>query len=315
MKKLFLSVLSLLAVCSLSAQNEVVDTFNKAADALQTKNYEVAVKAFQEVIDKGAASEDAAVKGCVETAKKYMSNCYYGLGGKAAQAQNFDEAVAQLSKAIEVAELYGNNDGLNKAKGLIGKVYQAQAGAAFNAKDYVKAGEIFAKSYEANPRDAQTANWLAICYCETSQYEKGMEILSKVAANANPKYAAQAEEAKGLIKLYTNNKVASLQLAKDYDGLLAMADALLAQDAANAVALKVRVQAYSDLKNFDKVIELADAAAEAQSEADDKSTIYYLQGVAYNAKELKPQAIAALKRVVAGPSVAAAKASIAELSK
>lgn len=315
MKKLFLSVISLLAVCSLSAQNEVVDTFNKAADALQNKNFEVAAASFQEVIDKGAASEDAAVLGCVATAKKYMSNCYFGLGASAAKSGNLDQAATMLSKAMDVAELYGNNDGLNKAKGLISQVYQAQGGAAFNAKDYAKAAEIFAKGYEVNPRNAQMANWLATCYCETDQYEKGMEILSKVAANTNPKYAQQAEEAKGLIKLYTNNKVAALQLAKNYDGLIAMADALLAQDATNAVAMKVRVQAYSDLKNFDKVIELAEDAAAAQVEADDKSTIYYLQGVAYNAKEQKPQAIAALKKVVAGPSVAAAKASIAELSK
>lgn len=45
------------------------------------------------------------------------------------------------------------------------------------------------------------------------------------------------------------------------------------------------------------------------------SDIYFTLGAAYNAREMKPQAIAALRKVVAGPNVNAAKASIAELSK
>jgi len=38
-------------------------------------------------------------------------------------------------------------------------------------------------------------------------------------------------------------------------------------------------------------------------------------GAAYNAKEMKPQAIAAFKQVTAGPNAENAKIAIAELSK
>ena len=40
-----------------------------------------------------------------------------------------------------------------------------------------------------------------------------------------------------------------------------------------------------------------------------------LLGAAYNAKEMKPQAIEAFRKVTAGPAVESAKAALAELTK
>lgn len=92
-------------------------------------------------------------------------------------------------------------------------------------------------------------------------------------------------------------------------------DRLLAENAESALAQKIRLQAYFGKKDYAKVIDLADAAAAAQTDEEDRSDIYFTLGAAYNAREMKPQAIAALRKVVAGPNVNAAKASIAELSK
>ena len=107
MKKLFLSVAALFAVCIVSAQEGVVASYNKGAEMLQSKNYPEAAKLFQKVIDEGMASEDATELNCVETAKKYPPTCYQGMGTRAAAQGNYDEAIANLSKAAEVAELYG----------------------------------------------------------------------------------------------------------------------------------------------------------------------------------------------------------------
>lgn len=56
MKKLFLSVAALFAVCIVSAQEGVVASYNKGAEMLQSKNYPEAAKLFQKVIDEGMAS-------------------------------------------------------------------------------------------------------------------------------------------------------------------------------------------------------------------------------------------------------------------
>ena len=71
------------------------------------------------------------------------------MGTRAAAQGNYDEAIANLSKAAEVAELYGNVAALKKANTILAKVYQAQGGTAFNNKDYAAAAEIFAKGYAA----------------------------------------------------------------------------------------------------------------------------------------------------------------------
>lgn len=94
-----------------------------------------------------------------------------------------------------------------------------------------------------------------------------------------------------------------------------MADRMLEQNPANALAQKIRLQAYLSKKDYAKVIELGEAAAAAQTDEAEKSDVYFTLGAAYNAKEMKPQAIAALRKVTAGDNVAAAQKSVAELSK
>ena len=326
MKKLFLSVAALFAVCALWAQEGVVASYNKGAEMLQAKNYAEAAKLFQQVIDAGAASEDATELNCVETAKKYLPTCYQGMGTRAAgQAMKaadaatanakYEEAIANLSKAAEVAELYGNVAAMKKANTILAKVYQAQGGTAFNNKEWAAAAEVFAKGYAADPKNTQMAVWLGTCYCEMGEYAKGMEVLEKVAEMKGPKFEADAAEANRLMTLYTNNEVAKLQGANDYDGIIAMADRMLEQNPANALAQKIRLQAYLSKKDYAKVIELGEAAAAAQTDEAEKSDVYFTLGAAYNAKEMKPQAIAALKKVTAGDNVAAAQKSVAELSK
>ena len=63
------------------------------------------------------------------------------------------------------------------------------------------------------------------------------------------------------------------------------------------------------------MIELGQAAADAQTDVADKSQMYYLLGAAYNAREMKPQAIAAFKQVTDGSNAENAKTALAELSK
>ena len=118
-----------------------------------------------------------------------------------------------------------------------------------------------------------------------------------------------------MMALYTNNKVAEMQGAGDYDGIIAMADAQLEKNPASALFQNVRLQAYANKKDYDKVIELAQGAIDAQTDEEDKSLMYYLLGAAYNAKEMRPQAIEAFQKVTAGAAVENAKTALSELTK
>ena len=302
----------LLAAVSLSAQ-DVTAIYNEAAAAFGAKDFAGAAAKFEQVIEQGLDNEEAA--SLVATAKTTLPKCYFMMGGGAIRTKNYDEALKNFTKSAELAELYGDMSQMAKANGWVAKIYQIQGGDAFNNKDYATAAGVFEKGYKADPDNTAMALNLAMSYCEMGEYEKGMDIYEAVAAKTHPKYANDAAKAKEMMALYTTNMVAKLQEANNFDGIIAAADAMLAKNPTSALAEKVRLQAYANKKDFSKVIELADGAANAQTDPEDKSLMYYLLGAAYNAKEMKPQAIEAFRKVTAGPAVESAKAALAELTK
>ena len=171
---------ALLAVGFASAQSEVIAKFNEGATAIQNKNYASAITLFESVIDKGMDSEDSKILSCVATAKKYLPVCYQGVGLSAASKKDYAKAIEYLTKAGEIAELYGNTPAKQKAMMVLAKVYQVQGGEAFNAKDYATAATVFEKGYAANPRNTEMAQNLATCYCELGKYDEGMAIYDKI---------------------------------------------------------------------------------------------------------------------------------------
>ena len=306
MKKLFVSAIALFAAASLSAQ-DVTALYNEAAAAYGAKDFAGAAAKFEQVIDQGLDNPDAA--SMVATAKTTLPKCYFMLGGGSL-------------KTAELAELYGDMTQMGKSNGWVAKIYQIQGGDAFNSKDYATAAGIFEKGYKADPDNTGMALNLAMSYCEMfmasgdmAQYEKGMDVYEAVAAKTHPKYAEDAAKAREMITLYTNNMVAKLQAAGDNDGIIAAADKMLEKNPESALAQNIRLQAYAGKKDYAKVIELGEAAAAAQTEAADKSLMYYLLGAAYNAKEMKDQAIAAFRKVTDGPAAENAKAALTELTK
>ena len=312
MKKLFVSAIALLAAVSLSAQ-DVTAIYNEAAAAYGAKDFATAAAKFEQVIDLGMDDDDAA--SMVATAKTTLPKCYFMLGGGAMRTKNYETALDNFTKSAELAELYGDMTQVAKSNGWVAKIYQVQGGDAFNSKDYATAADIFAKGYKADPDNTSMALNLAMSYCEMGKYAEGMEIYEAIAAKTHPKYAADAAKAKEMMALYTNNKVAEMQKAGDFAGIIEMADAQLEKNPESALFQNVRLQAYANKKDYAKVIELGEAAAAAQVDEADKSLMYYLLGAAYNAHDMKQQAIAAFKQVTAGPAAENAAKALAELSK
>ncbi|MFR9523470.1 MAG: tetratricopeptide repeat protein [Rikenellaceae bacterium] len=315
MKKLILTLFAATAAFVASAQEDVTTIYNAAAAAYGAKQFDVAAESFDKVIELGMDDENAA--SMVATAKTYLPKCYYMLGGRTMQAGDYDAAFANFTLAAEYAELYDDVKTQTNANGWIAKLYQKQGGDAFNAKDYETAKEIFAKGYESDPRNTEMANWLGICYCETDEFEKGMEIFYTVSemGTTNPKYAEGAAEAQKNMAIYTNNRVASFQAEGNNDGVIAMAEWILANDPTNALAEKIRLQAYYDKKDHAAVTAAAEDAAAAQTDEVERSNVYFILGASYNDREMRDQAIAAFKKVTEGPNAEIAAATIAELSK
>ena len=322
MKKIVLMMVAMMFSVASFAQTDIVGTYNEAVKALTAKDYAKAAPLLEKVIADGAEEEDDAILECVAGAKKNLPAAYQGMGSRAAGAAmkatdekvkeaQFAEAIANCEKAISVAKSFKNARAAASAAGLLGKVYQAQGGTAFNGGDFAKAAEIFAKGYAADSKNTAMALNLAESYFKLDKYTEGVKVCSEIAALPADKYAAPIAEAKKKMNMYTNNKIATLQQANDFDGIIALASTI--ED--KALAQKVLVQAYFLKKDYAKVIEIGEAAAALQTDEEDKSAVYFNLGSAYNAKENKAKALECLKKVTAEPYATPAKAAVAELSK
>ena len=312
MKKLFLTVVALMGATTLFAQVDVVATFQQATANAKAANYTEAIAQFQSIIDASWDIEepDANQQKAFAGSKKFIVTCYNKMGIAAYNAKNYEEAIANFSEAANLAELYEDVAAMNKNRALVGQVYQVQGADAFNSEDYATAIEVFSKGYAADPRNTDMALNLAESYFKSDMYQEGMKICTKIAGMNADKFAEAIAAAQEKMHMYTNNEVAKLQMANDYDGIIVMAEQL--DD--KAMAAKITLQAYYGKKDFNKMIELSEAALAAQTTDEGRSDIYYLLGVAYNEKEQFDNAVAAMKNVTAGNNVANAQAVIAALT-
>ena len=315
MKKLLISALALFVVGSAVAQEGLGETFNKAVAAYNSKDYASAASAFEALIDQGIDSDDVDVQGWVATAKKSIPVCYYMLGGMAAQRGDFNTAIENFTKSADKAALYGDLQQERKSNMWVATIYKKWGETPFNEKNYAEAAEIFAKGYAADPNNMEMANFLGICYCELVDFQKGMAIFNQIAVQDNPKYAEDVVKAKENIKLYTNNRIAKLQGENDFDGIIAVADEMLAVNPQDALAQKIRLQALFDKKDYAGVIASAEEAAAGQTDEEERSDVYFILGAAYNARTMPQQAIDALSKVTAGANVAAAQKTVAQLKE
>ncbi len=307
-----MTVVALLGATSLYAQTDVVATFQQGLANAKASKFTEAIAQFEEVIEAGYDIDepDANQQKAIAGSKKFMVTCYNKMGVAAVNAKSYDEAIEHFTNAANYAELYEDVAAMNKNKSLIGQVYQVQGADAFNSEDYATAIAVFSKGFEADPRNTDMALNLAESYFRSDMYQDGMRICTSIAGLNADKYAEAIAEAQSKMDMYTNNEVAKLQMANDYDGIIAMAEQL--DDA--AMAQKITMQAYYGKKNYAKMVELSEAAIAAQTTDEGRSDVYYLLGVAYNEMEQFDNAIAAMKNVTAGANVANAQAVITALT-
>ena len=308
-----MTVVALMGATSLFAQSDIVALFSQGLGNAKAGNFTEAIAQFQEVIDASWDIEepDANQQKAISGSKKFIVTCYNKLGVAAFNAKNYDEAIENFTMAADAAEMFDNVVDMNKNRTYVGQMYQAKGADAFNSEDYATAIAVFSKGYEADPRNTDMALNLAESYFKSDMYQEGMKICTKISQLNAEKFGEAIAAAQAKMDMYTNNQVAKLQMANDYDGIIAMAEQL--DDA--AMAAKITMQAYYGKKDFNKMIELATAALEAQVTDEGRSDINYLLGVAYNEKEMFDQAIAAMKNVTAGNNVANAQAVITALTQ
>ena len=296
--------------------DEVNTKFNEAAELINAKKLPDAIPALEQTIELGLKVGEEALP-TVQQAQKLLPNCYYYKGGITARSGDMEGALAALTKASELGELYGDMKTVNNAKNLISQVYRALGADAFNNKEYAKAAEIFSKGFEANPTDTELGLNLAKSYAEMGDKAKAYEVYGQIIAleGRHSKYAEPAQQAKEEMATYVLLDAQEAAKNNNLDEVVALTQQVFDVDSTNAAAAMFRLQTATNLKKYSDAVKFGEFAVTVQTDPALKSDAYFLLGAAYQNLENKDKAIAAYKNVLAGDNVATAKAQIDALSK
>jgi tetratricopeptide (TPR) repeat protein len=270
MKKIFLMLaVAAMSALTVSAQDiaQATENYNNGAMELQMGNKDAALTCFQTALTMAEALGDEGadiVANCKNTIPVIMTSIAKDL----IKAENFDAAIEQLNKTIEVAEGYGNADVVADAKTLIPQVLMSKAGDMLNAKNFAGAAETYQQVVAADTTNAMAALRLGMA----------LGALGKNAEAENAYLlAARHGQEKSAYKQLSNTYVkqaAALLKAKNYQGAV---DAALKSNGylENPTAMKVAGTAASQLKKNDDAIKYLEKYLELSPNAKDAAQMMY----------------------------------------
>ena len=313
---LTVAVLCMASAVSAQTLTEVNTKYNEAVALIQDKKYVEAINVLNQTVEMGFnAGGDAAET--VQKAQKLIPTCRFRVGLGMCSKGQFEAAITELNTAIQEGELYGDSKIVRQSKELIGKAYTALGANAFNAKDYAKAVEVFAKGYEVNPNDTSLASYLAESYCEMGDLTNGISIYKNIIAleSRHSKYKDAADKARAKVSYYLTLKASETAQAGQAADAYALLDQILEVDPNNASAHMLRLQLATNAKDWAKIIEWGEASIAAQTTPEQQADACFLLAVAYDSTDQNDKAIEVYRRVTTGDNAAAAAARIVELEK
>lgn len=317
-KVIIMTLAALLFIGTAAAQtlDDAVAKYTAAMEKAQNKDLVGAIPLLEEALNMGIDLGEDGVE-MVTTIQGILPKMYMQKGMMEAQGKKFEDAVASLLKAEELADTYGDVTVRAGASRTISSVYMAMGVDSFNNKEYEKALEVFSKGYEQDPSNVKLANYTAKSYAELGDFAKASQIYKGVieTGTSNSKYAEDAKSATTDVTTYALVGISAASEAKDLEKAIEFADTLETAVPNEPVSLLAVIQLANNMKKYSVVIERGEKAAEAQTEPEKKSEAYFLLGVAYQNSGNNAKAIESFRKVTAGPNAAAARTAAADLSK
>ena len=167
MKKFFLILAAaMLSAGAASAQDmaTATETYNNGAQSLQMGDNASALAYFEQALTMGEACGEDGTE-LVNNCKDIIPKVTLAIAKAKIQAEDYANALADLHKAIESAESFGNNpEVVTEANGLIPQLYMQKGNTLINAKDYAGAAEAYKQSIELDPDNANAYLRLGMAY-------------------------------------------------------------------------------------------------------------------------------------------------------
>lgn len=270
MKKIFLMmILAAATALTMSAQDiaQATENYNNGAMELNMGNKESALGYFQTALTMAEALGDEGldiVTNCKNTIPMIMESIAKDL----IKADNFDGAIDQLKKTIEVAEQYGNAEVADESKTLIPQVLMSKANDMLNAKDFAGATAVYQEVLAGDPANGMAALRLGMALASQGKTAEAEAAYIQAGENGQ-----EAQAKKQLSNMFVKKAAAFLK-AKKYQEAV---DAALKSNEylENATAMKVAGTAASQLKKNADAVTYLEKYLELSPNAKDANQMNY----------------------------------------
>ena len=270
MKKIFLLITAAVLSAGMAfAQdiNQATENYNNGAMELQMGNKDAALTYFQTALTMAEALGDEGadiVTNCKNTIPVLMASIAKDL----VKAENFDGALEQLNKTLEVAESYSNADVVEDVKTLIPQVLMSKAGDMLNAKNFAGAAETYQQVVAADTTNGMAALRLGMALGALGKNAEAENAYLLAARHGQEKNAM-----KQLSSTYVKQAAAFLKVKKYQDAVNAALKSNEYQE--NATAMKVAGTAASQLKKNEDAIKYLEKYLELSPNAKDAAQMMY----------------------------------------
>ena len=270
MKKIFLMlVAAVMTALTVSAQDiaQATENYNNGAMELQMGNKDAALNYFQTALTMAEALGEEGAE-VATNCKNAIPVLMVSIAKDLIKAENFDGAIEQLNKAIEVAESYGNADAAEDAKTLVPQVLMSKAGDMLNAKNFAGAAETYQQVVAADTTNGMAALRLGMALGALGKNAEAENAYLLAARHGQEKNAM-----KQLSSTYVKQAAAFLKVKKYQEAVDAALKSNEYQE--NATAMKVAGTAASQLKKNEDAIKYLEKYLELSPNAKDAVQMKY----------------------------------------
>ena len=275
---LAICVLSILSMGTVYGQDltAATDAFNAGGAALNESNYPVAIESFNKALKmlEGLGEQGATM--LAET-KAIIPQIHLRYGKQFASANDIDNAVLQIKKAIETGTAYSATDIVKEATELLPQVLMADGNNLLNEGKYAEAIAEYNKVVAVDP-----ANGMAYLRIGMSEARLDNEAGAVAAFEKAITLGQKDDASKQLSTLYLKKSVAALKV-KNWAAVLESAEKSNTYLESGQAKKLVGLSAVQ-LKKFDKAIAALESYYAEDTNAKDKSSTLYNLATAYEGK-------------------------------
>lgn len=306
---------SALMVSTASAQsvNDIIEKYNEGAQYLKSKQYDQSIAALKSAQELAQSSTEEEAIDLKDKVTSLLGLAYQNKGKQLAGSRQFDQALVEFGQAEGIFTELNDIRNLNMTNTLIAKTYEIKAATQHKEGDIAGAIVTSEEGLARNPNSTDLTLFLAKLKYTNGDTDGALALYQGLydMAKRSSRYAKVGDAVDNALMA---NAAESAQEGKT-DLAEQNITLVLTNDPTNEIAQMQRIQIYNAAKDYRSVIKYADEAIAAQQNPENKATLNFIAGAAYQVLEDNDNAVKHYNQVNVGRYVAQAKDIVNSLNK